>query len=60
MTIHAIAPPSETPKWAAMLGRLMLTMLESSVAMKTPSATTKSTAHLFDGLTPRIRSKGRA
>src|SRR6266516_1365847 len=44
---HSTAPLKGTPKYRAIVGRLMLTIDESSVAIKTPTATIASTAHLF-------------
>src|SRR6266849_7479404 len=46
MITHSIAPLSGTRKCAAIAGRLMLTIDVSSVAMKTPIATSAKTVHL--------------
>src|SRR5215472_976826 len=47
MITHSTAPFRGTPKKVAIAGRLMLTIEESSVAMKTPTPTIASTAHLL-------------
>src|SRR6266480_2694766 len=44
---HSTGPLKGTPKYRAIVGRLMLTIDESSVAIKTPIATIARTAHLF-------------
>src|SRR3989442_7239124 len=49
---HSTAPLKGTPKYRAIVGRLMLTIDESSVAIKTPIATIASTAHLFARCVP--------
>ena len=45
MMTHSTAPVSPTPKACAIAGKLILTIDESSVAIKIPMATTASTAH---------------
>src|SRR5579884_626334 len=42
-----MVPLRPTPKWRAMVGRVMLTIDESSVDMKMPMAMTKKAAHLL-------------
>src|SRR5687767_14124106 len=46
MITHWSGPFTGRPNERAMVGRLMLTMLESSVAISTPIATTQNTDHL--------------
>jgi len=45
MITHSIAPLRGTRKWAAIEGRLMLTIDVSSVAMNTPTATRTKSVH---------------
>ncbi len=47
MTTHSTSPPSGAPKFRAMTGRVMLTIDESIVAMRTPTATIENTVHLL-------------
>ena len=59
---HSISPLRGTPKELAIAGRLIFTIDESSVAIKTPMATMTNTAHLFACsvcLGPGVSSCGR-
>ncbi len=47
MTTHSTSPPSGAPKFRAMTGRDTLTIDESIVAMRTPSATIENRVHLL-------------
>jgi hypothetical protein len=49
ITTHSTAPLNGEWKYAAMAGRLMFTIEESSVDMNTPTAMIANTVHLYLG-----------